>query len=313
MEQSTGLIVVGMHRSGTSALTGALHSLGANVGNSGELTGSSVENKKGFFERRDIRHICDALLHSADADWWKVSDFSTDQVEKAQLDQQRTKFSAIVENLSSTQSWVIKEPRLCLLLPLLVDLVSNPVCLLIYRNPIEVAKSLRTRNQIPLQQGLALWEAYNLAAIDTVKGRRCVVVSYHDLIADPVATLDNVVDQLFSSGVEGLRRPQDAADFIDKSLQRAVVQPDEMAMLTTEQRALWDFLEQRTPPENNTNLQPSPAQKFVLQDLEYYFASQTKAASGADPAGSAIRSRKVLKLARFLDRIALVVTSRIRR
>src|SRR5690606_27057842 len=121
LEQSTGLIVVGMHRSGTSALTGALHSLGANVGNSGELTGSSVENKKGFFERRDIRQICDALLHSADADWWKVSDFSNDQVEKAQLDQQRTKFSAIVENLSSTQSWVIKEPRLCLLLPLLVD------------------------------------------------------------------------------------------------------------------------------------------------------------------------------------------------
>lgn len=312
LEESTGLIIVGMHRSGTSALTGAMHSLGADAGHSSDLTGASVENQKGFFERRDVREICDALLHAAHADWWKVSNFEIGQVEQNQLEQQRQRFSRIVENLSKAKTWIIKEPRLCLLLPLLINLVPNPICILIYRNPIEVAKSLRTRNQISLQQGIALWEKYNWAALQSVKHLPCVVVSYHDLIADQATTLDSVVDQLVALGAKGLDRPKDSPDFIDRSLQRSVAEPEEMEMLTVEQRILWSFLERKAKPDGDFGYKPTGAQKFILQDLEYHFARHNKAGGGVDFASSSIRSSKVLKLAGFLDRIVFYLRSKIR-
>lgn len=89
------VIVLGMHRSGTSALTGALSRMGLFVGEADHLTGSSWENPEGFFERLDARRICDALLHGSDADWWKVSGFDPLPIRQAAM----------------CWSWTIPEPE----------------------------------------------------------------------------------------------------------------------------------------------------------------------------------------------------------
>ena len=56
------IVVLGMHRSGTSSVTGLLERCGVWLGRESEMTGASSQNPKGFFERRDLRNICDALL-----------------------------------------------------------------------------------------------------------------------------------------------------------------------------------------------------------------------------------------------------------
>ena len=144
--EPSGLIVLGMHRSGTSAVTGTLRLCGAWVGEEAELTGAGFENPRGFWERRDTRNVCDRLLHSAGADWWKIARFEPEAIPHAILAEERKKFTKIVSSLNEHRSWALKEPRLCLLLPVLRDCVSNPICIHVFRNPLEVARSLQTRN-----------------------------------------------------------------------------------------------------------------------------------------------------------------------
>ena len=76
------LIVLGMHRSGNvSFLTGLLALAGIRVGTEEELT-TPNEELKGFFERRDLRAICDALLQAGGAEWWRPADFNPAAVSK---------------------------------------------------------------------------------------------------------------------------------------------------------------------------------------------------------------------------------------
>ena len=70
------LIVLGMHRSGTSVLARLLNMMGAYFGSEGISTGANEENPKGFWERRDVRDINDFVLHSVDCDWDRVADFN---------------------------------------------------------------------------------------------------------------------------------------------------------------------------------------------------------------------------------------------
>ena len=80
------LFVLGMHRSGTSAITGALRHCDVWVGEEKELTEANVENPQGFWERRDMRDLCDQMLHTAGADWWRVANFDPKAIPRAATD-----------------------------------------------------------------------------------------------------------------------------------------------------------------------------------------------------------------------------------
>src|SRR5688572_27126610 len=113
------LVVLGMHRSGTSCLTGLLNLMGSYFGSADIATKANAQNRKGFWERKDIRKICDALLHSAGADWWKASRFSIDDIPVPARQAATHEFSSVLEELNQRRPWVIKEPRLCLLFPVI--------------------------------------------------------------------------------------------------------------------------------------------------------------------------------------------------
>src|SRR5690554_6491748 len=157
----TSLVVLGMHRSGTSAIAGSLGLCGAWVGEQDELTEAKQESPRGFFERRDLRAICDRLLHSAGADWWKVSGFEPISIPHDALSEQSRALRKMLDELDKHGTWVVKEPRLCLLLPALRGEIADPVCIHIHRNPLEVAQSMRLRNGFGVAEGIALWETYN--------------------------------------------------------------------------------------------------------------------------------------------------------
>jgi hypothetical protein len=63
------ILVLGMHRSGTSVLARLLNMIGLYFSPEGVSTGANQENPKGFWERRDVRQANDRLLHAAGADW----------------------------------------------------------------------------------------------------------------------------------------------------------------------------------------------------------------------------------------------------
>ena len=208
------LFVLGMHRSGTSAITGALRHCDVWVGEETELTDANVENPLGFWERRDVRDLCDQMLHSAGADWWKIANFDPKAIPRAALADQRRNFEKIVSELDKYQAWVIKEPRLCLLLPVLRHYIDSPVCIHIYRNPLDVARSLQTRNGFSISAGLALWEVYNLHALKASEGLPRISLSYESLMQHPVETLNALVKELEGLGGEHPIKPD--SDLIER-------------------------------------------------------------------------------------------------
>lgn len=217
------LLVLGMHRSGTSMVTRLLNLAGAYFGPEGIATEANEENPKGFWERRDAREVCDGLLHGAGADWWKVADFDPSSIPAAVLDEQLPKLASLLEELDAHRPWVLKEPRLCLLLPVLRPLLEEPVAVHVTRDPIEVARSVARRNDFSVPVGAALWELYSVRALQASAGMPGVHVDHGALIADPVHELQRLVAELEARGVEGLRTPpaDQVRAFVTGDLHRA--------------------------------------------------------------------------------------------
>ena len=265
------LFVLGMHRSGTSAITGALRLCGAWVGEETELTDANVENPLGFWERRDMRQVCDQMLHSAGADWWKIANFDPKAIPRVVLAEQRQEFEKIVSMLDKYEAWIVKEPRLCLLLPALRHYVKNPVCLHIYRNPLEVARSLQTRNGFSISAGLALWEVYNLHALNASEGLPRISLSYESLMLHPVDTLNALVKELGGLAADYPIKPDSGLieRFIDLGLYHQRVTDEETEdYLLPSQRALWLRLRSGEAFDDYKNIPISEATKQSLLDLE---------------------------------------------
>src|SRR5688500_16955298 len=71
--QRQGLVVLGMHRSGTSALTRVLSLLGADL--PGRLLDPRPDAVRGYWESADLVAIHDRLLEAAGLAWHEVTPF----------------------------------------------------------------------------------------------------------------------------------------------------------------------------------------------------------------------------------------------
>jgi glycosyltransferase involved in cell wall biosynthesis len=235
------VIVLGMHRSGTSAVTRLLNMAGCYFGPEGIATDANEENPKGFWERRDVRQVCDGLLRDSGFDWWKLMGLDAEALDAESRQRHTEEFARIVGDMDAHRPWVLKEPRLCLLLPVLRPVLEVPVCVHVTREPLEVAASLATRNGLPLSVGIALWEVYTRASLRASAGLPRHHVRYEDLMREPVRTVSELVDWLDAEGVQGLRRPSDReiTAFIDPQLHRHHADArDERASLNGRQSAL---------------------------------------------------------------------------
>ena len=210
--------VLGMHRSGTSAVARVLNLMGFYFGAEHEGTRANEENPKGFWERQDVRRLNDTILRNAGWDWDRVSGFDAEGL----LDDEpayRTAIADIVLDMDAHRPWFIKEPRLCLLFPLWRPLLETPVCIHVHRSPMEVARSLKARHGTALDAGLALWEAYNIHALVASAGLPRMVVSYSALMRDPSREVQRLGAALSCHGYE-LRVPVAAElrAFLDEGL-----------------------------------------------------------------------------------------------
>jgi hypothetical protein len=216
------LIVLGMHRSGTSVLARLLNLMGAYFGPEGAGTGANPENPKGFWERRDVRNLNDHVLQSVGCDWNRVLGFDPRALPEALAAEFARRASRLVLEMDAHRPWLLKEPRLCLLLPLWREVLDAPACIHIHRHPVEVAASLRARNGIPIEAGLALWERYVRDALAASSGLPAVMVSHRQLMQQPGEAVRQLLTRLEAIGETGLRMPSEAevAAFVEGGLYR---------------------------------------------------------------------------------------------
>jgi len=244
------LLVLGCHRSGTSACTRLLNMMGASVGAPESMKAANKENPKGFWENDEVVDINKLLLQQAGARWDRLSTFSSETAAAAFAHAAPTlgrELERLVLRFDVTRPWVTKDPRLCLTLPFWLPYLEQPVAILMNRHPIEVARSMNRRNPlITLEMGIALWEKYSLCMLADSQSLPRVHVTHAQLIRDPAGATRQLLANLEQAGVSGLRMPSEAeiAAFIDPKLQReSRRQEEEETLMTPAQRALHAALE----------------------------------------------------------------------
>lgn len=203
------IIVLGMHRSGTSAFTGLIHMMGAALGPSELIAQPAFDNEKGFWERLDVSRLDDAILEALGCTWFDLANFSPARLAHPGLDRFQENAQGIISQLDAHLPWVLKDPRLCLTLPLWRPLLDTPVCILPYRSPLEIARSINARDQLSISHGIALWELYSLSALRASRGLVRLGCSYSRLLCEPLAEVHALYEQLCAAGVSGLHLPSE--------------------------------------------------------------------------------------------------------
>ncbi|HEY5024083.1 MAG TPA: hypothetical protein VII76_03835 [Acidimicrobiales bacterium] len=201
MPRGPWVLVVGMHRSGTSALTGALGRLGLALPAGDDLVTGRYDNPV-HYESRALNDLDDAILGALGGSWsapptpapgWESSPAVLGVTAGAARCARRA--------FPGAGPVVWKDPRLCLLLPAWRSLLPAPiVTILLWRQPLAVARSLRARQGFPPSLGLALWERYTRAALTGLSGHPGYVMSYEELLADPGAALGPLARWLHGPG-----------------------------------------------------------------------------------------------------------------
>ncbi len=217
------IIVLGMHRSGTSTVTRLINLMGAHAGHEDDLIAANDENPKGFWERQDVIDCNDALLAHHGCHWHDLSGWPLhgDETDAAPPESLQETMQTILARLDEPA--VIKDPRLCHTLPYWLPHLNHPVFVVVHRDPLEVARSLQTRNQMPLFYGLALWEYAIVGVLNAIDPARTIVTHYRDIIERPVSTAGRLYDGLAEAGVSPLHalEAETVTDFIEPALYRS--------------------------------------------------------------------------------------------
>ena len=193
------ILVTGMHRSGTSAVTRVLGLLGCALPR--VESESAPDNERGFWENPAIRDLNDRILASAGSAWDDWEPFDPRWYASPIAGEFRDGARAILEGeFADGRLFVLKDPRVCRLLPFWIDAVrsfgAEPFMVSPIRNPLDVAASLEERNGIHPSIGLLMWLRHVLDAEATSRDLKRVHLRYEHLLFETHAVVDRLGDAL---------------------------------------------------------------------------------------------------------------------
>jgi GT2 family glycosyltransferase/glycosyltransferase involved in cell wall biosynthesis len=158
-------------------LTRLLHACGLYLGPKNELMPAQADNPDGFWEHLGFVAVNDELLNALGGAWDlppKPGEDFTDP----RLDPVRMKARLLIERFDSAKLWGWKDPRNSLTMPFWQDLLHGMKTLIMVRNPLEVAHSMKERNGTSYSFGLRLWEIYNRRLIEAASKQERLVTHY---------------------------------------------------------------------------------------------------------------------------------------
>lgn len=181
------VLVLGMHRSGTSAVAGTAVRLGL-AGPKNPLPASD-DNPGGFYEPEPVFMTNFHLLLRENCAWNLCFKLEPSQLAaKMEPSDRQKNLKLLLDEFGDTQSFVLKEPRLCVTLPVWLPALEAMGAairvLLVLRHPAEVVRSLKTRNNLPAEETAPLWLFHMLEAERISRQFNRAVLIYDDLLRD---------------------------------------------------------------------------------------------------------------------------------
>lgn len=224
-----GVLVLGMHRSGTSAATRVLTLLGLATCPTEDMV-RGPWNPSGHWESRTLMTFDDGLLRQMGCAWWAPPPAGPGYDEAAaRITASPAAGRRVFAQVHHDRPWVWKDPRACLLVPYWRQALGpRTAAVVVARHPVDVAASLERRNGLSETFGLALWERYNRLLLTHVAGMPVLVVGYDDLVSDPGSFAAACTSFLSSSGFV-VREPSEEAihDVVRPELRHGVAGRDD--------------------------------------------------------------------------------------
>lgn len=180
-EQKT-VVVLGMHRSGTSAVAGVLQILGVDMGD--KMVTKDQFNTRGYFEDLEFQVLNKQILENTGARWDSPPD--KDTLEGV------ADFSPAIKELTAKGKpiWGWKDPRTVLTIELYLPYLVNPHLVICFRNPYGIARSLKERDGSDTLKSLRLTNTYNERILNFFESHPDlpkIFIAFEDVLANPIA------------------------------------------------------------------------------------------------------------------------------
>jgi hypothetical protein len=246
--ERTGVLVLGMHRGGTSAVTRAVNLLGVPTGEVEGLKDPSGQNPRGFWEMKALSAFNEKLLSLLGGTWSAPPPLGPGWIDDERLGDQAAAGRELFRELHPGAEWVWKDPRTCITMPFWANALGDQlVIVLVHRHPVEIWRSLEARDGFTKPLALALWERYLRSALEAAAGRPTLVVRYTDALADPSGWASDLGGFLSSAGLSvAAEIPAELEEFLEPGLRHSEAEsPGQLREpeASPEQRALHDLLE----------------------------------------------------------------------
>ncbi|HLW74563.1 MAG TPA: glycosyltransferase, partial [Gammaproteobacteria bacterium] len=216
------IVILGMHRSGTSLLAGSCRLLGADLGD--RMMAAGQDNVMGFWEHDEIVRIHDEILERLGYAWDDVRALPDKWWTYQSIQPQRQTLLAVLRrDFGQAKLACVKDPRLCRLLPLwremLQELGWEPCYVIATREPVEIIASLKARNHFTAEKSALLSLRYLLDAEAASRGGPRVIVDYAALLKDWKGVLKPAWAKLGLNWLaDEARVDAEAARFVHKEL-----------------------------------------------------------------------------------------------
>ena len=190
------VVIIGMHRSGTSAIAKSLECTGVNLGNK-LMPPCLNDNDLGFFEDIDIVEFNENLLKECGKNWYdtqKINYFDTERLIRNGYLLQGIEL--IRNKVHASKYFGFKDPRTAALLPFWEQIFATfefkVSFVLAIRNPLSIVRSLQQRNEFEPEQGYYLWINHILQSLSFLKNKNFIGVNYDKLLADPYTQIKRI-------------------------------------------------------------------------------------------------------------------------
>jgi len=230
------VFILGMHRSGTSAITGMLAQAGFTAPT--DQIEANIVNAKGFWESVSINKLNEDFLQQMESHWSSSLPLPAGWRESIRTREWRSSLIKIIsKTFGGAELPTIKDPRFCELIlglePWLESRLIDTSFIIPVRNPIEVCNSLLQAQGTELETALRLWIKSIFMSELATRGYRRKFISFDALLENPDNALEECINlvrpiedpegkEVFAKYTKSHRNDSlsEATSFIDKGLKR---------------------------------------------------------------------------------------------
>lgn len=203
--KKTIVVVLGMHRSGTSLTANFLHEIGVDFGE--DLTAGDESNEAGYWESQTIRLIHKQILARLNCQWHNPPlFFPPDWQHNPEIRKLRGELLRFVRSQceKTEKVWGFKDPRTAVLLPMWQEIFDElqlePYYVLAVRHPAPVAASLSKRDDLSFSHSQLLWLKSNLGMLLHTENKLRATVDYDCWFDSATEQARRLIDFLGFSG-----------------------------------------------------------------------------------------------------------------